>query len=153
MRDYDSGIGRYVQADPVGSVLFGNMAFNNLGGVGLSHPEPARFLYRPIPQQNPLYAYVSGNPISKSDPSGLLEPPDGFPGSGNSAVCPLVAQSFLGFFPAIYPINPITFNVWLCVYDCNTKCPATEDKMITEIQWHIPPPLGCNKFIQRPPGM
>lgn len=43
-RDYESTLGRYLQTDPIGQ----------LGGVS-------------------TYSYVAGNPIGKSDPSGLLE--------------------------------------------------------------------------------
>jgi RHS repeat-associated protein len=152
MRDYDSGIGRYVQADPVGSVLFGNMSLNSLGGVGL-YPELARSLYRPLLQYNHLYAYVSGNPISKSDPLGLLDPGPGGGGGGGGGDCPLIAQSFLGFVPPVPPLNLITWKIWLCVYDCNEKCPGTKDKLIVNIQWDLPPYTGCLPKWPRPRGI
>jgi len=49
-RDYDSAIGRYIQADP-------------LGIVTTKIPAPTTRL-------NHLYAYVDGNPISRIDPTG-----------------------------------------------------------------------------------
>jgi RHS repeat-associated protein len=71
MRDYDTGTGRYVEADPVGTVLFRNMAFSNLGNLGLSEIELASLLYRRQPQYNHLYAYVASNAVNFIDPFGL----------------------------------------------------------------------------------
>jgi uncharacterized protein RhaS with RHS repeats len=52
MRDYDSGIGRYIEGDPIG-----------LNGDSYS-----------------TYAYVAGNPLAWSDPTGLVKIP-GIPGA------------------------------------------------------------------------
>jgi RHS repeat-associated protein len=56
-RDYDPGIGRYVESDPLGLIL-------HTPEAGLDH----------------LYAYVSSNPLSYVDFAGVLSacPPNGF---------------------------------------------------------------------------
>ena len=65
-RDYDPGIGRYVESDPIG-VLFG----------GNSAPREGRL--------NQLYSYVGSNPLRYFDFAGL-EPWD-WNGQGDTAVC------------------------------------------------------------------
>lgn len=60
-RDYDPGIGRYVQADP-------------LGIVTTTSPTATTGL-------NQLYAYVSSNPLGFVDPLGLAVEDPGFAGS------------------------------------------------------------------------
>jgi RHS repeat-associated protein len=84
-RDYSQEIGRYVQADPLGVVTTGA-------------PTPTTEL-------NHLYAYVSSDPLARSDPWGLLEgsqqvldprillcqsDPDYIPGSENKKRLPSV---------------------------------------------------------------
>jgi RHS repeat-associated protein len=55
-REYDSGISRYVEPDPLGTVI----------------KRPSM----PVAALNNLYAYVASNPLSFEDPLGLLELPN-----------------------------------------------------------------------------
>jgi RHS repeat-associated protein len=136
MRDYDSGIGRYVQADPVGSVLFGNMSFNNLGGVGLS-PELARSLYRPLLQHNHLYTYVRLDPLGRVDPTGLDDTPGGGGGGGegSQSLCYVIGQIPI-------PVGSlVNIKGWFCIYLCKTfSCPP---KMWVEYRIQVGIWGGC----------
>jgi len=75
-RNYSSGIGRYLEADLAGGVLFRNMALTNLGALGVVHPELIALLYSRQPRLNHLYLYVGSNPLSYSDSLGLIWPID-----------------------------------------------------------------------------
>lgn len=72
-RDYDSGTGRYIESDPIGTVLFRDMAFRNLGRISLVAPELGDFLNSERPKYAFSYTYVKSNPLSYTDPLGLLE--------------------------------------------------------------------------------
>ena len=69
-RDYDSTIGRYIESDPLGSVLYRNMPINStllyIPGADFS-----KKLSGAAPQYNHLYIYVGGSPLARSDPFGL----------------------------------------------------------------------------------
>jgi hypothetical protein len=71
-RDYDPSTGRYVESDPVGNVLYQDMAAKNLAARGLPKPEIALQMYGTWPELNHLYGYANGNPLSNTDPKGLL---------------------------------------------------------------------------------
>jgi len=72
-RDYSPEIGRYIESDPIGTVLFRDMAFRSLGRIGLVAPELGDFLYSERPKYGSSYTYVKSNPLSYTDPLGLVE--------------------------------------------------------------------------------
>jgi RHS repeat-associated protein len=76
LRTFDPATGRFLEPDPVGTVLFRNMAFRTLGALGLSKPELAALLYSKQPRYNHLYSYVGSDPLSYDDPLGLIWPWD-----------------------------------------------------------------------------
>lgn len=71
-RDYDPSTGRYIQFDPIGVVLYRNMAARNLAAmVDPVSPELAALLYSSVPIYNHPYGYGANDPISQIDPFGL----------------------------------------------------------------------------------
>ncbi len=75
-RDYDSSTGRYVQSDPIGNVLYKDMAVQSLAGKGtVVSDDLAEQLYSKTPVYNHSYAYVENDPINYTDPEGLARKP------------------------------------------------------------------------------
>jgi RHS repeat-associated protein len=147
---YDANTGRFCQADPAGAVMSQDLGLRSLGAIGLVQPQLGSLLYSETPRYNHVYAYARSNPLSRTDPTGLLDDERKRGGGGGSEfTCPLVFQFPIGFLPH----GPGGLSMWYCVYDCNRVCPGSEDKMITNIQWDIFPHTGCLKLIPRPPGM
>jgi hypothetical protein len=101
-----------------------------------------RALARAPLELNP-YAYVVNNPISRIDPTGADEG-EGDDGGGPGTQCPLVAQFLIGFWPKY------DTKLWYCIYDCNTTCPGSMDKIKSHIEWDIGTSEGCPETL--PPG-
>jgi RHS repeat-associated protein len=92
-RDYDPGIGRYVESDPLGI------------RAGLN-----------------TYAYVRSKPLTSSDPTGLLLPPNP-PGGGGGQTCLLVAANRIFPVIGLWPDGPgVWYCIYRCeIVQCPPK--------------------------------
>ena len=71
-RDYDPSTGRYIESDPIGNVLYKDMAKKNLSSLIASiNKDVESQLDSLSPKYNHSYLYGEGNPVSLSDPAGL----------------------------------------------------------------------------------
>jgi hypothetical protein len=137
-RDYDPGIGRYIQSDPIG--VLGLLRRQNpriveqdLHGQFLI----STFVELPSLRQNTygydssqsamggsggisLYSYVKGNPLKWSDPKGLdIFPPErGGRGAGGGGCRVMIDQPIGPVFDAAH--NWLFFCVWIC---STASCP------------------------------
>jgi RHS repeat-associated protein len=119
-RDYDPAIGRYVQSDPIGIY----------GGIN-------------------TYSYVGGNPISRSDSTGLLvdtRPDDGGSGGPGSGDCRLIRQTGPLMIGRLIGQE---FGWMLCTYDCGTSCPPKKGDIITRFVRVFNPPFKCVERVSR----
>jgi len=107
---------------------------------------------RPGLSLNP-YAYVANSPLRWTDPTGLFNPGEGDGGGGSDGNddgrfvdCKLALDLLMG---AVKGPGGFLMGLMYCVYDCNTSCPGTEDKIITEFQVVHFPPFKCAPTTQR----
>jgi RHS repeat-associated protein len=76
------------------------------------------------------YAYVQQNPISRIDPTGLAQK------------CPLKLEVLISIAPLRWQLT----SLWLCTYDCNTSCPGSLSRLVTELQLQFYPDWGCRPY-------
>jgi RHS repeat-associated protein len=124
-RYYSPGLSRFVSEDPIGLE----------GGVN-------------------LFAYVSGDPVSRVDPLGLR---DNVPGGGGGwdgggpigEPCRLVQQ--LGPFSFTRFPGALGY-LYYCIYDCSQSCPPRPGDIVTRWQLVFNLGVGCVSTTRRRPG-
>jgi RHS repeat-associated protein len=132
-RDYDFGIGRYIQSDPIGvrgaarryGIADTRLLYALPTDLLETDPETIELIRRSTASQLSypgdfnLYAYVKGNPLRWVDPKGLdTFPPSGGRGAGGGT-CKVMIDI------PITPVGDADHN-WLffCVWICRTgSCP------------------------------
>jgi RHS repeat-associated protein len=72
-RDYDPSTGRYIEPDPIGALIYQDIALRNLLGNKQVMSAMSGVLMSLTPEYNHLYAYVQGNPLLLQDIYGLKD--------------------------------------------------------------------------------
>jgi hypothetical protein len=93
------------------------------------------------------YGYASQDPLWRKDAFGLWDEDDKPGGGGPSSPgyqCPLVGQILVyQWWPHFMP-SPS--RLLMCIYDCNTSCPGTSDRIKIRFQMVVNPPYKCPPF-------
>jgi len=140
-RDYDPSTGRYVQSDPIGTILYQGMATQGLAARGSVDRELAAKLWSNLPEFNHSYAYAGGNPLSKTDSLGLFRddrPGGGGDGGGGGVDCSLMRQTgpiFTGTFLG----QPVLS--FLCTYNCRLQCPPAQGRHHCAARFYLEPAI------------
>lgn len=133
-RDYQPGLGRFSQPDPIGVLLYNDMASRQLPALATILPDLVRDLYATKPEYNPPYTYVADNPLNFTDRSGWWQdnrPPGGGGAEGGGGEC-----RNIGMVPFPGIVSPVIRTFWtLCVYDCNLQCPSTTKEI--KFRWNF----------------
>jgi hypothetical protein len=158
MRDYDPASGRYVESDPVSvgthsllgmlrlrtSSISGDRAsqMNRALAAADANISEGRDLPLSAPIELTTYAYAAKNPLTWTDPTGLWAPGTGGDGeSGGGTDCRLVGQFVMALRWKSWLPAPFAFV--MCIYDCNTSCPGSQDNIIMITRRIFNPPYKC----------
>jgi RHS repeat-associated protein len=115
-RDYDPALGRYVESDPIGSVLFQGMAGEDLHATATKELDLYSLLFRARPELNHLYLYSKADPVRQTDRFGLASIPLNVPSQSSTAqsgtqVCQFMQLCYLFTQRVVGPDK-------ICTYQC-----------------------------------
>jgi hypothetical protein len=96
------------------------------------------------PLELSTYSYSANNALTWVDPTGQLIPPRGGDNDGGIE-CQLVGE----FVMALRWKSWLPAPIAMCIYDCNTSCPGSQDNILMKITPIFNPPYKCQPTYRR----